>query len=275
MHYLLQGFTVSVLLVLCSCSNNKEEIVYKTLADGFTASYKLINRQSQMVLEALDNKRTQTVTAVKGAIWYDKALAVKRSSEAMIGYIDKIRASAKKGNSKAFEVYDSLNKFKQFVLNIDPLLKNEFFDNLILADSSVEKDEAVLQSEAAAPMLGYIQNNVAMAANRLIRFCNEQVGLFNGYDEFYSPIVVQNTKYAKPGDEIEITAGIGAFTHMLDEKITIAGENIPLNESAIAVYKIKAPNEIGKHTYPVRIEFRDQDGKLQWITKEVECTVMK
>jgi hypothetical protein len=276
MRFLLQGFyIVFVLSVLYSCSNNKEERVYKTLDDGFTASYKLINRQSEMFLLALDNKKTHPATVEKAIVWYDKALAIRQSSEDMINYIRKIKTSAEREKRKAYEVYDSLNKYKQFVLNIDPLLKQEFYNNLILADSSVEKDEEVLQSEAAAPMLGYIQNNVAMAANRLIRFCNEQVNIFHGYDEFYSAIVVQNIKYARPGDQIEITAGVGAFKYMFDQKITIEGMNVPLDESTIAKYKIKAPNQIGKHRIPVRVEYKDQDGKLQSVTKEIEYEVIK
>jgi hypothetical protein len=259
---------------LSSCSNGKEETVFKIFDNGFTASYKLINHQSEIVLDALQNKKLEQATAMKAAIWYDKASAIKQSSNAMMRYLEKMKSSEQKQKSKAHEAYDSLNRFKQFVLSLDPYLFSEF-NTLIIADSLVEKDEEVLQGFAAEPMLAYIQNNVAMATNMLIRFCNEQVSSsFDRYD-VYSAIIAQNSSYLKPGDQIEITAGIGAFSRAASPSISVAGINMTIGEDAAVHYKSSAPNQIGKHTIPVKIEFRDQDGRPQTIIKDVEFTVVK
>jgi hypothetical protein len=275
MRLMLKGyFTFALITFLSSCSNNNEETIYKTLTDGFTASYKLINRQSETELAVLQNKKLEPATAMKATIWHERALAIRESSKAMMKYIGKMKTSEQMQKSKAYEAYDSLNRFKEFILNIDPLLRSEF-SNLILADSSVEKNVEVLEGFAAEPMLTYIQNNIAIAENRLIRFCNEQVSTsFDRYDT-YSAIIAQNSKYVKPGDQIEITAGIGAFSRAASPSISVAGINMAIEEDAAVHYKSSAPNQIGKHIIPVKIEFRDQDGRPQLITKDVEFTVMK
>ena len=274
MRLFLNGSMIVALIVLVCCSaNNKGKGVYQVFESGFSSSYKLINRQNQMILASLESKKYDPATATIATGWYDKAIAIKESSDDMKEYIEKLKTSIQENNT--FKLYDSLEHYKQYVLNVDPKIKQEFYSNISLIDSSLRNDEDALKGDGSIPLLSYFQNNVAMVENRLISFCNEQFTSHHLYHEHYLPLVTQNIKYPKPGDEIIITAGIGAFTHMLDEKITIAGENIPLNESAIAVYKIKAPNGIGKHIYPVRIEYKDQDGKLQWVTKEVEFIVMK
>jgi hypothetical protein len=271
--FLNGSMLVALTVLLCCSANNKGKEVYQVFDNGFSSSYKLINRQNQMILASLESKKYDPVTAAIATRWYDKAIAIKESSDGMKEYIEKLKSSIQENST--LKLYDSLEHYKQYVLNVDPKIKQEFYSNIILIDSSLKNEEEALKGDISIPLLSYFQNNVAMVENRLISFCNEQFTSHRLYHENYLSLVTQNIKYAKPGDEIVITAGIGAFTLMLDEKITIAGDNIPLNESAVAVYKIKAPSGIGKHIYPVRIEYKDQDGKLQWITKEFEFTVMR
>jgi len=45
------------------------------------------------------------------------------------------------------------------------------------------------------------------------------------------------------------------------------GKEIPLGESAVALYKIRTSKKPGKHFIPGTIEFTDQDGKTQRIAK--------
>src|SRR5215218_6340143 len=118
MRLFLPGYISVILITFCSCSNNKEENVYQTLNHGLTASYKLINLQNQITLSRLENKTWDVATAEKGKVWYPKALAIKQKSDRLIGYIEKI-----KGKSFEAGLHDSLEVFKQYVLEIDPLIK--------------------------------------------------------------------------------------------------------------------------------------------------------
>jgi hypothetical protein len=276
MRLMLNGtMIVTIIVLLCSCTNDKERKVYQALDNGFTSSYKLISRQNQIVLASLENKKWEPATSEKASVWYEKALAIKKSSDSMMEYIGKLKTTNQKEKDKMIELYDSLEKYKRYVLSIDPIIQNEFYNKISLVDSSIRNEEETLQSDISIPLLSSFQNNLAMAENKLLSFCHDQTARTILICMQDMPIVFQNAKYVRPGDQIEITAGVGKFMRMVDEKIIIAGENIGINESAVATYKIKAPSQIGKHTFPVRIEYKDQDGKLQWITKEVEFTVMK
>jgi gliding motility-associated protein GldM len=76
-----------------------------------------------------------------------------------------------------------------------------------------------------------------------------------------------------PGDEMEITAGVGAFSKAAQPTVSIEGQNVPLDIDGAAHRKINAATSLGKHTINVTVSFTDQEGKQQTITKPIEYTV--
>ena len=60
-----------------------------------------------------------------------------------------------------------------------------------------------------------------------------------------------------PGQEIEIKAGIGAFSKAAAPTITIGGSNVAIGEEGYASYKTQAGG-VGPHSIPVRISFFNQ-----------------
>jgi hypothetical protein len=265
------SITVILIFLLCSCTNDQDKKVYQALDNGFTSSYKLINQQNQIVLSVLENKKWEAASKKRADLWYPRALAIKQSSDGMINYIELKKATFKK--DEVSNIYDSLERYKQFVLNVDPSIREDFYNHIILVDSAISGNGKMRNSSALG--LSYLQNNVAMTANKLLNFCNEHVGAFIENFDKYSAIVGQNTKYAKVGDEIEIVAGIGSFSRAANPSISVAGVNIPIGEDNAVHYKFAAPNQIGKHRMPVKIEFINEEGKSLTITKEVEFTVIK
>jgi gliding motility-associated protein GldM len=75
-----------------------------------------------------------------------------------------------------------------------------------------------------------------------------------------------------PGQEVEIMAGVGAFSKAAQPQIIINGQGIGLGEDGQAKLKMQG-GSLGKHSIPVVIRFKDQDGKDQTINKTVEYTV--
>jgi gliding motility-associated protein GldM len=75
-----------------------------------------------------------------------------------------------------------------------------------------------------------------------------------------------------PGQEIEVNAGVGAFSKAAAPQITINGQNAPLGTEGQATMKI-AGGSLGKHSIPVVIRFKDQDGNWQTKSTTVEYTV--
>jgi gliding motility-associated protein GldM len=125
---------------------------------------------------------------------------------------------------------------------------------------------------AALTILRKFENDVKTTENRIVNHLHEQVGKVEVVFDSFEAIVGQNSKYLMPGQELEINAGLGAFSKSKVPTITIGGATVPTNEKGMAVYKTAA-GAIGQHTIPVTVAFVDQDNKPQTRTFNVEYTV--
>jgi hypothetical protein len=75
-----------------------------------------------------------------------------------------------------------------------------------------------------------------------------------------------------PGEELVITAGIGAFSKAARPTITIDGANVPINADGAAEYKTRVGNS-GSNVKKVRISYTKPDGTNAVVEKEVRYTV--
>ncbi|MFN9711082.1 MAG: gliding motility protein GldM, partial [Bacteroidota bacterium] len=87
----------------------------------------------------------------------------------------------------------------------------------------------------------------------------------------YAPIVGANSTYLFPGQELQISAGIGAFSKNVKPLFTIGGRNIPMDDDGVALYKTNVGNTSG--SVPVKIQYKDQDGKDQVRELKIDYTV--
>jgi hypothetical protein len=121
----------------------------------------------------------------------------------------------------------------------------------------------------ATAMLNKIESDVTLTENFLIEYCNYQViDNFCGYDKFW-PIGSISSSCVKPGDTVEVTAGVGMFGNIMRPRITIDGTAERLNSKKVAVHTFIANGKPGKHTIPVKIEYMDSDGTQETATKEI------
>jgi gliding motility-associated protein GldM len=124
---------------------------------------------------------------------------------------------------------------------------------------------------AALTILSKFQNDVKSSEAQLVDYIHQQVGQVKVvYDEFEA-IAQANTSYAMPGDKIEITAGVGAFSAAAKPEISIAGANVPLTGGK-AIYKTTASGT-GEHSIAVKIKFTKPDGSIATKDEIVKYTV--
>ncbi|MEJ0105835.1 MAG: hypothetical protein WDO19_26240 [Bacteroidota bacterium] len=88
----------------------------------------------------------------------------------------------------------------------------------------------------------------------------------------YAAIVGQSSSFVLPNQQIEVTAGVGAFSKAAKPTITIGGSTVPIGDDGAAHQKITA-SSIGEHDVPVTIVYTDQEGKLQTIKENIKYTV--
>lgn len=188
-----------------------------------------------------------------------------------------------KGNGKILE--RRLNEYKQAMLNIDPSINKEFAKNFpVDTDTRNFKTQEgktkdftqtyfyMTPTVAALTMLSKFQNNIKDAENKIITFCHAQIGAVKvTYDQF-SALVGQSSNYVMPGQQIQITAGVGAYSNAAKPQITIGGVPVPVGPDGRAEYTITASGA-GNRSLPVNVTFTKPDGTQETKTFPIQYTV--
>ncbi|THU41450.1 gliding motility protein GldM [Niastella caeni] len=205
-----------------------------------------------------------------------------------------------KGKGK--ELYAKLGEFKKQVVGVlkvedfadNPTFQNQLKKDIETFNHSIPVDLNVPQSKtgksysndatgwttsyfhmtpaiAALTILSKFQNDVKNAEAQIVDYCHNQIGSVKlVYDEFEA-IAQANTSYAMPGDKIEITAGVGAFSAAAKPDISIAGSPIALTGGK-AIYKTTASGT-GEHSIAVKIRYTKPDGTVAEKNEIVKYTV--
>ena len=125
---------------------------------------------------------------------------------------------------------------------------------------------------AGLTILSKFQNDVKNSESQMVDWCHDQIGAVKVVFDQFQAIAQASSNYLMPGDELEITAGVGAFSAAAKPTITIAGQRMPLTSEGTAVYKITASGA-GNRVVPVRIEYTKPDGSTAVVNKDVKYEV--
>ncbi|MFC0775929.1 type IX secretion system motor protein PorM/GldM [Terrimonas alba] len=282
---------------------------FKTVNKSLENTNTTVNKSTETILASLQQKTLEPTTAEKAKIWNPKAIDAEKFSKSVFQFIqglkDQIlteaggnpndptqkfkednldiatRIMVEKGQGQ--KLLSMLSDYRKNILGIDKSIDSAFKTSLpINLDKPASTNKAaktwegayfhMVPTVAALTILSKFQNDVKTAENRVVAFCHEQVGKVEVRFDSYEAIVGQNSKYLMPGQEIEITAGLGAFSKTKLPMVSVGGSNVQVNEKGMAVYKAPAGG-IGAHTLNVTVSFKDQDGKDQTRTFPVEYTV--
>jgi gliding motility-associated protein GldM len=284
---------------------------FKTVNRSLEITNNTVNNSTKGILTSLEEKKSDPspATAQKATIWFDKANRVAGYSKNLYDHIQGLkerilreaggdpnnpkksfkednldiatRIMVENGNGK--KLLGLLTDYKRDVLGVDPLINTQFANSLQIdltkpptQNKGNNTWEAayfrMVPTVAAMTILSKFQNDIKTTENKIVAFCHEQVGAVIYKFDAYQPIVGQSSKYLMPGQELEITAGLGAFSKKNLPTITIGGSTASLDENGVANYKT-AGGGIGNHTIPVVVSFTDQDGNPQTRKYDVTYTV--
>lgn len=283
---------------------------FKTVDRSLANTNRTINTSTETIIASLNEKRSDPTSAVKANYWYPKAQQAQSLTKDMYGYIQSVKDEllkaadfdpARKGDStykqdnldiptrilveekKGKELYERLAKYKEDLLKIDPAIAQNFQNSLQIdlsmppvQDKSNKTWEAayfhMVPTVAALTMLSKFQNDVKTSENKVVSYCHEQVGKVTVRFDTYAAVIGQSSNYLMPGQDLEITAGVGAFSKSALPQISINGQGAAISEDGAAHTKITG-GAVGHHTVPVHIVYKDQDGKQQVIDKVIEYSV--
>jgi gliding motility-associated protein GldM len=191
---------------------------------------------------------------------------------------------APEGKGKGKELFEKLKAYKEQLLSIDPEMKKEIELGLPLdltipptSSDAGKTDWAyayfhMTPTIAAITIMSKFQNDVRNSESKAVEFCHKQIGQVEIiYDQFQA-FAGTNTQYLMPGEELVITAGIGAFSKAAQPSISIDGANVALNAEGTAEYKTRVGGS-GAGIKRVRISYAKPDGTTAVVEKEIKYTV--
>ena len=212
------------------------------------------------------------------------------------------RLLIEEGNGK--KLYSDLMQYKQEMINI---LKPEEFTSspLLQADVKNQKDAFTKQfpldlkvpesqtgnnktgddaldwttnyfhmtpSIAAMTILSKFQNDIKNSESQMVDYCHKKIGEVKVVYDKFEAFAGTNATYLMPGDELDITAGIGSFSAAAKPDVYINGAHQTLNTDGVAEYKTKVESA-GEKTVEVKIEYFKPDGSKDKVTKMIKYTV--
>ncbi len=282
---------------------------FKTVNKSLENTNTTVNKSTETIMASLQEKTTDPMSASKAQIWYPKAQQVTSISKNIFSYVQNLkdqilreaggdpknpeqkfkednldiatRIMIEKGEGP--KLLAALGKYKKELLGVDPAIDSAFKTSLpINLDKPDSKSKAgktwegayfhMVPTVAALTILSKFQNDVKTSENRVVQFCHNKVGEVKVRFDTYTAIVGQNSNYLMPGQELEITAGVGAFSKAAAPTVTIGGQTYPIGAEGTATAKLPG-GAIGDRTVPVRITYTDQEGKQQVIEKNVQYKV--
>jgi gliding motility-associated protein GldM len=188
------------------------------------------------------------------------------------------------GKNKGPEFEGRLKKFRADMLKIDSGIAKEFAKTFpvdaeykTIGQDGKEKDFTfayfhMTPTVAALTLLSKFQNNVKNGENQVVTFCHNQVGAVKVVYDQFAALVGQSSNYMMPGEEMEINAGVGAYSKAAQPKISIGGASMPLAEDGRATSKFKVSGS-GTKSVPVVVTYTKPDGTSETKTFDVKYTV--
>lgn len=273
---------------------NSNNTLYKSLqaklADPQTAEKAKYWNDKAVMAQAYSASVYNYINSLKDQVLKEADLKINKDGTADYKE-DYLEASTRvfENNGKGKELHDSLKAYIKNMLGIDASINTNFKNNFPI-DMSIPPTHSgnlrtgneikdwtfnyfhMTPAIAAITMLSKFQNNVKNAENQVITYCHNQVGAVKVVYDQFAALVGQSSNYVMPGQEIQITAGVGAYSKAAQPQITIGGTSQSLDIDGRAVYKFQASGA-GNHSVPVNVTFTKPDGTKETRSFNVEYTV--
>ncbi|MEP6699929.1 MAG: gliding motility protein GldM [Bacteroidota bacterium] len=267
---------------------------FKTVNRSLENTNTQVNIATNTIMSSLEAKTHEEATKERALIWYPKAQQVVSISKNVYDYLGTLKNKiltlaggdpndptkhfkednldivtkmmVKNGEGKKLKAI--LEKYQKDVLDVDTAIRAEFEKTFKIdltnppGQDGKKKDWEVayfnmVPTVAGLTILSKFQNDVKTSENKVVAFLHNKVGEVKVIFDSYAAIVGQNSNYLMPGQELEIKAGVGAFSKGAKPTISIGGSVVPIGDEGFALTKMQAGG-IGQHSVPVRISYFNQ-----------------
>ena len=257
---------------------------------------------------SLADKLNRPESQVNARIWEPKARAAKSLSDNLSNYIEGLKLDLKKAagldtvngvasykednldaatrlfdtEGKGKELEAKLAQYKSAMLAIDGEISKKFATTFPVdvdpptGQDGTKKDFTnayfhMTPAVAGITLLSKFQNNVKNAENQIVSFCHSKIGEVVVHMDKVGVLTGQNASYLMPGQELVVTAGVGAYSSSSNPTIAINGSSVSV-ENGQGVYKTQVSGA-GEHTVSVNVSFKGEDGKTVIVPSTIKYTV--
>lgn len=284
---------------------------FKTVNNSIINANGVVDNKNATTFKSFEQKLSKPETAEKANYWWPKAKQAKELSESISAYIEQLKDELKKESglevkdgvesfkednldastrmmvegTKGKELEQKLKDYKDQMLKIIPEKKADFERSLPLDLNTPPAPKGSLAAAdwssayfrmtptiAAVTILSKFQNDVKNSEAQIVDYCHKMIGEVEVVFDEFQAFAGTNATYLMPGQELEITAGVGAFSKAAKPTVTVNGASVGLNEEGVAIYKT-AVNGAGEHSVNVNVTFKKPDGQMASIAKTIKYTV--
>ena len=260
----------------------------KKLTDPKTAEKAAIWAPKADKAHAFADALFNYVESLKHDLKVESGLKIKEGKELFkeddLDATSRLLLNTKNGVNKGDDLFKKLQQFKTDLSEIDPAIAKEVIPNLPL-DLSIPTTNSIVgkgnwgyayfhmtPTIAAITILTKFQNDIRNSEAQVVEYCHKEIGEVElEYDQF-NAFAASNSQYLMSGEELVITAGVGAFSSAAKPTISIDGNVVPIGVDGSAVYRTTAGSP-GENTKRVRISFLKPNGETAIVEKEVKFTV--
>ena len=285
---------------------------FKTVNASIASANAVVDDKNKTTYESFEQKLKKPETAEKAGIWYPKAQQAQKLSAEMSKYLDDLKTNLKKESKgenigtaeekfsednldastrmlvegkEGDELLKKLTDYKAQMLAIVPEMKAQFEKSLPL-DLTVPKSQTgtiasndwksayfrMTPTIAALTILSKFQNDVKNSEAQVVDYCHKEIGEVEVVFDEFQAFAGTNSTYLMPGQELEITAGVGAFSKAAKPSVSINGAPVALGAEGTAVYKTTVSGA-GERSVNVEVKFKKPDGTDAVLNKTIKYTV--
>lgn len=285
--YFLAG-CVSLLLLISCRHISSDQRKYALLNESLEKSLQLTNRDNYLMLARAEENLLDPRYSDRLKNWYPRLQTIKKNIDSTCTFINLLKNEIKNSSKSSLskfnyeQLYQRVITSQYVLLSAKANIYNLFdpsFEHLLLKNNPTNFVNLLYYSDSKSEsiaMLNYIKHNLFIAEKKLLEFGVGQCypGCMLTFQS-YTPILFYKSTVVNPGDEVQITAGVGSFSKNAIPEVEINGEKKTLNDAGYCQLSFKAPLKAGQYSVPVKISYIDQDGFKNFIEKSTTYTVME
>lgn len=286
---------------------------FKVVDSSLRESNNVLATSTSGIYASLGEMLKDPKSAEKAGIWKPNADKVKEIADEAYGILEKYKQALKeesdlepngsfrednidastryfdtKGNGKP--LYEALDNFKKKLLAVDPELAAQIGPKIPLsleipksAAGNISTGDKIKDwvnnyfhmtpTIASLTILSKFQNDIKNTENLAATYCINQVGAVKLIMDKFEPLVGTSSTYLMPGEEMTVTAGLGAFNSNVKPTVNIDGASIQVNANGVAEKKFNVGGT-GSRSMNVSVSFVDPNtGENKTISKKIDYTV--